>query len=144
VARYFGTRGARQAAPGTDLTGAAREAFVTMPLLFSYGSLLRDDVQLATFGRLLLGHRDELPGFEPSQVSIDDPQVAAKVGATHHANVTFNGRTDSSVSGMAFEITDAELAVADRYEEIAAFKRISAILASGRKAWVYVDGRTAP
>jgi gamma-glutamylcyclotransferase (GGCT)/AIG2-like uncharacterized protein YtfP len=63
---------------------------------------------------------------------------------THHANVTFNGRSDSRVGGTVFEITDAELAAADDYEQLAAYKRISATLASGQQAWLYVDARTAP
>lgn len=49
----------------------------------------------------------------------------------------------SRVSGMAFEITDAELAAADRYEQLAAYKRITATLASGKQTWVYVDARDA-
>lgn len=114
-----------------------------MPLIFSYGTLQQDDVQLATFGRLLHGQRDDLLGCEPSLVKIEDPEVAAASGRTHHANVTFNGRSDSRVSGMVFEIADAELAAADRYEELAAYKRIAATLASGKQAWVYVDARSA-
>lgn len=110
-----------------------------MPLIFSYGTLQQEDVQLATFRRLLHGQPDELLGCEPSLVTIEDPEVAAASGRTHHANVTFNGRSDSRVSGMVFEITDAELAAADRYEELAAYKRIAATLASGKQAWVYVD-----
>lgn len=115
-----------------------------MPLLFSYGTLQQEAVQLATFGRLLLGQKDELVGFEQSSVRIEDPQVAATSGKTHHANVTFNGRNDSRVSGVVFEITDVELAAADQYEQIAAYKRIIAMLASGKQAWVYVDARSAP
>ncbi|NUO78687.1 hypothetical protein HUU05_01300 [candidate division KSB1 bacterium] len=48
------------------------------------------------------------------------------------------------MSGTVFESTDVELAAADRYEQLAAYKRIGVMLASGRKAWVYVDARTAP
>jgi hypothetical protein len=54
-----------------------------MPLLFSYGTLQQEHVQLSTFGRLLQGQRDELVGFEPSSVTIEDPQVAAASGKTH-------------------------------------------------------------
>jgi len=115
-----------------------------MPLLFSYGTLQQEHVQLSTFGRLLRGQRDELPGFEPSLVSIEDPLVAATSGKTHHANVTFNGRHDCRVSGTVFEITDVELAAADQYERLAAYTRVAAILASGKQAWVYVDARSAP
>jgi gamma-glutamylcyclotransferase (GGCT)/AIG2-like uncharacterized protein YtfP len=115
-----------------------------MPLLFSYGTLQEDDVQLSTFGRLLRGERDELPGFEESVVPIEDPEVVAASGKTHHANVTFTGRPDSRVSGTVFEVTDAELAAADRYEQIASYTRVTVMLASVRQAWVYVDGRSAP
>jgi Gamma-glutamyl cyclotransferase, AIG2-like len=115
-----------------------------MPLLFSYGTLQQEDVQMATFGRLLQWQRDELPGFGPSLVRIEDAQVAAASGRTHHANVTFNGRRDSRVSGAVFEVTDAELAAADRYEQAAAYIRIAAVLASGKQAWLYVDARSAP
>jgi gamma-glutamylcyclotransferase (GGCT)/AIG2-like uncharacterized protein YtfP len=115
-----------------------------MPLLFSYGTLQQENVQLSTFGRLLQGQRDELVGFEQSLVRIEDPQVAATSGKTHHANVTFNGRNDSHVSGTVFEITDAELAAADQYEQLAAYKRVAAMLASGKQAWVYVDARSVP
>ena len=109
-----------------------------MPLLFSYGTLQEPQVQLSTFGRLLDGQRDELPGFEPSLVAIDDPRVAAAIGRTHHANVTGNGRPESRVSGTVFEITDAELEAADGYERTAAYARIVVTLASGKQAWVYV------
>jgi gamma-glutamylcyclotransferase (GGCT)/AIG2-like uncharacterized protein YtfP len=115
-----------------------------MPLVFSYGTLQEEPVQLSTFGRLLRGERDDLPGFERSLVPIEDPQVAAASGKTHHANATFTGRPDSRVSGTVFEITDAELAASDQYERLAAYKRIAAILASGKQAWVYVDERSVP
>jgi gamma-glutamylcyclotransferase (GGCT)/AIG2-like uncharacterized protein YtfP len=114
-----------------------------MPLLFSYVTLQQEEVQLSTFGRLLIGHRDELVGYEQSSVRIEDPQVMATSGEAYHLNVTFNGRNDSRVSGTVFEITDAELAAADQYEQGAAYTRIPAMLASGKPAWVYVDSRSA-
>ena len=104
-----------------------------MPLLFSYGTLQQKNVQLSTFGRLLQGQRDELLGFELSSVRIEDPQVIGTSGNTHHANITFNGRNDSRVSGIVFEITDAELAAADQYEQLAAYERVVAVLASGNR-----------
>jgi gamma-glutamylcyclotransferase (GGCT)/AIG2-like uncharacterized protein YtfP len=113
-----------------------------MPLLFSYGTLQQDNVQLATFGRLLHGQKDELVCFEQSLVEIEDAQVVATSGKTHHPIVKWSGRRESRVSGTVFEITDAELADADRYE-VAAYKRVAALLASGREAWVYVDARYA-
>src|SRR5258706_8178204 len=111
-----------------------------MPLLFSYGMLQRDDVQLSTFGRLLGGDADELVGFEQSLFRIDDPKFVAASGKADHAIVRFTGRSDSRVRGMVFEVTEAELASADAYEP-AGYVRISATLASGRRAWVYADAR---
>jgi gamma-glutamylcyclotransferase (GGCT)/AIG2-like uncharacterized protein YtfP len=115
----------------------------TMPLLFSYGTLQQENVQLSTFGRLLQGQEDELVGFEQTTLRVEDPQVVATSGTSSHPIVKFNGRKDSRVTGTVFEITDAELARADQYE-VVAYKRVAAILASGKQAWVYVDARFAP
>ena len=112
-----------------------------MPVLFSYGTLQQKSVQLATFDRRLAGHPDELPGFEPGVSEITDPEIRAMSGLSHHANAVFTGRSDSRVPGTRFEITDAELAAADRYERDAGYTRIEVTLASGTKAWVYVDAR---
>ena len=107
-----------------------------MPLLFSYGMLQQDAVQLSTFGRLLQGEPDELVGFERSLIRIEDPRFVATSGKADHAIVRFTGRDDGRVAGMVFEVSDAELAKADQYEP-AGYRRISATLASGRQAWVY-------
>lgn len=115
-----------------------------MPFLFSYGSLQQEDVQLSTFGRLLQGKRDELPGYEAALVKIEDPQITSTIGRSHYDNAKYNGRSESVVNGTVFEITDAELTAADKYEEIASYKRIAVTLVSGMRAWVYVDSRTAP
>ena len=109
-----------------------------MPLLFSYGTLQQENVQLSTFGRRLNGQRDELLRFEQSSVRIEDAQVVAAIGKTHHANVKFNGNEDSRVPGMVFEIADAELARVDEYEAAFSYERVAAVLASGKQAWVYV------
>ena len=105
-----------------------------MPLLFSYGTLQRDDVQRSTFGRLLTGQKDELRGFEQSPVIID--------GGTY-ATIQFNGNEESRVAGVVFEITESELARADEYEGDFYYKRIVVTLASGKEAWVYVTTSAA-
>jgi|SRR5690349_24905734 len=114
-----------------------------MPLLFSYGTLQQPDVQLSTFGRLLDGYADALVGFEQSLFEITDPAFVASSGKAHHAIVTFTGRNDDRVRGMALEVTDAELSKADAYEP-AGYVRIATVLASGRDAWVYADARSLP
>lgn len=119
-------------------TAHAREGVRPMPLLFSYGSLQEESVQMSTFGRLLSGGRDELVGFTPSLVTIQDEQVVATIGKTHHANVVFSGDHASRVAGMVFEVSESELARVDTYEIDFSYRRISTMLASGREAWVYV------
>ena len=37
----------------------------------------------------------------------------------------------------------ASLAVADHYEQLVAHRRVAAMLASGKQAWVYVEARSA-
>jgi gamma-glutamylcyclotransferase (GGCT)/AIG2-like uncharacterized protein YtfP len=114
-----------------------------MPLLFSYGTLQQEDVQRSTFGRRLEGHADALVGFAQSLVRIEDEAVVAASGKTHHPIVRHTGIAADRVAGTVFEITDAELASADRYE-VSAYVRVATTLASGCLAWVYVDARYAP
>jgi gamma-glutamylcyclotransferase (GGCT)/AIG2-like uncharacterized protein YtfP len=114
-----------------------------MPLLFSYGSLQQENVQMSTFGRLLEGQADELVGFEQSSITLDDAQVVAISGKSHHVIVRFNGRDYSRVAGTVFEITDDELLKADQYE-CSPYERVAAMLASGKQAWVYADARLQP
>jgi hypothetical protein len=112
-------------------------------LLFSYGTLQLEAVQLATFGRKLTGTPDELPGFAQSLMKIDDPEVVATSGKTHHPFATFTGRDADTIPGTVFQITAEELQNADTYE-VATYKRIAVILRSGARAWVYVDARYTP
>ena len=112
-----------------------------MPLLFSYGTLQQESVQRSTFGRRLDGHADEIVGFELSTMRVEDPAFVAASGKADHAMVKFTGRDEDRVRGMVFELTDAELASADRYEP-AGYARVPAMLASGGTAWVYADERT--
>jgi hypothetical protein len=109
-----------------------------MPLLFSYGTLQQPSVQLATFGRLLDGTPDALVGYELSLVAIDDPEVVKASGKAEHPIVRFTGAPTALVRGTVFEITQAELEQADRYE-VSAYRRVSATLQSGREASVYVE-----
>ncbi|WP_287880608.1 gamma-glutamylcyclotransferase family protein [Aquitalea sp.] len=105
--------------------------------LFSYGTLQLPQVQLATFGRLLDGVADRLPGFSLSMLKITDPQVIATSGKTHHPIIAYSGVAADGVDGMALLLTPQELEQADRYE-VADYQRQTVSLASGRQAWVYV------
>ena len=104
--------------------------------LFSYGTLQQDSVQRSSFGRLLTGHADTLPGWKREMIEITDPEVLAKSGLRFHP-IIVPGAASDEVAGMVFEITADELAGADRYE-VADYKRIAARLKSGTEAWVYV------
>jgi gamma-glutamylcyclotransferase (GGCT)/AIG2-like uncharacterized protein YtfP len=105
-------------------------------LLFSYGTLQNKDVQLANFGRELMGRPDTLPGYGRRLVPILDPTVIASTGETHYANA--EPAPGEIVTGTVFEVTEQELAAADEYEEPALYDRIAVTLGSGAQAWVYV------
>lgn len=109
-----------------------------MPLLFSYGTLQHEEVQLSTFGRKLNGEHDLLIGYEPSLVKIPDPALAERLKKTHHDNVRSTGDDWSSVQGTAFEVSEEELAKADAFEAQFNYHRVLVPLASGNEAWVYV------
>ena len=114
-----------------------------MPLLFSYGTLQQEGVQIATFGRTLTGTPDELVGYAQELIKIDDPSVTAKSGRSHHPICVHTGWGEDRVKGTVYEITDDELDQADAYE-VDAYRRVLALLGSGLKAWVYVDARRGP
>jgi gamma-glutamyl AIG2-like cyclotransferase len=105
--------------------------------LFSYGTLQQEGVQIASFGRLLNGADDALPGFKQSMIEITDPEALRKSGKKFHPIVSASDDPSDEVPGMVFEITEAELAGADAYE-VSDYKRILARLKSGVDAWVYV------
>ncbi|GAA4183099.1 gamma-glutamylcyclotransferase [Streptosporangium oxazolinicum] len=106
--------------------------------LFAYGTLRQREVQLSTFGRELDGRPDLLPGYTLATVEITDPGVVAVSGADRHPIVRATDDLSHTVEGTVFEITDAELAAADDYE-VADYRRVLVRLASGVRAWVYVD-----
>lgn len=111
-----------------------------MPLLFSYGTLQDEQVQISLFGRTLVGRKDCLLGYEQSLARVADPEFARTSGKTHHAILRPAGRDTAQVEGTAFEVTDAELQHADAYEPVG-YTRVLANLASGGEAWVYVDAQ---
>lgn len=116
-----------------------------MALLFSYGTLQEDAIQMIAFGGVLRGQPDELVGFERAPFRIEDAEFVAISGKADHIIVTFTGRSESRVSGTVFEISDRELEMADDYEP-AGYGRVVTKLASGKEAWVYVrvpDGGVA-
>ncbi len=106
-----------------------------MPRVFSYGSLQQPQVQVATFGRVLEGSLDHLAGFERINLQRGDKQLASLVRS---------GSPQSQIHGMVFEISEAELAIADAYEATDAYSRIPVVLGSDMQAWVYIDAAGSP
>ena len=100
-----------------------------MPLLFSYGTLQQESVQISVFGRRVSSNRDELVGFAREMVVIEGAE---------EATVRYTGIGTDRVTGVVLEVADAELARADDYELPYGYARISTVLASGTTAWVYV------
>ncbi len=114
-----------------------------MPPLFSYGMLQDEQVQLSLFGRRLEGQRDYLPGYEKALARVVDPEFARTRGRAHHAILGPAREDAAQVAGTAFAVTDSELELADRFEPVE-YRRVRARLASGRRAWVYVDAEHRP
>jgi len=106
-------------------------------LLFSYGTLQLDSVQMSSFGRLLEGREDTMPGWRKDWLEITDPAVLAASGQRFHPVVRRTDEASDAVEGKVFAITAEELAAADRYE-VADYRRIEVTLGSGLRAWVYV------
>ncbi|HEX7731818.1 MAG TPA: gamma-glutamylcyclotransferase family protein [Rhodanobacter sp.] len=106
-------------------------------LLFSYGTLQDEAVQLATFGRRLAGMPDLLRGYRLDMLTIRDAGVVATSGAARHPIASHTGGADHAVPGTVFRLTPQELAQADAYE-VDDYRRTAVTLASGLRAWMYV------
>jgi Gamma-glutamyl cyclotransferase, AIG2-like len=105
--------------------------------LFSYGTLQLREVQLANYGRELIGEPDSLAGHRLEPLVIGDPRVVEISGKAVHLIARATSQPGDRVDGTLFLLTDAELAATDAYETDA-YARVEVTLASGRNAWVYV------
>ena len=105
--------------------------------LFSYGTLQHPDVQLDTFGRLVESEDDALPGYTVDYAEIEDTRVVDLSGLSVHPIVRETGNPLDKVVGKVLVVTEDELDASDEYE-VALYRRIAVVLASGRSAWVYV------
>jgi len=106
--------------------------------LFSYGTLRQPEVQMETYGRLVEAEEDVLPGHVLTEITIDDPHVVELSGKSVHTIARPTGNLADRIPGIVLFLTDAELKATDDYEA-AAYARTKVMLASGRKAFVYVD-----
>jgi gamma-glutamylcyclotransferase (GGCT)/AIG2-like uncharacterized protein YtfP len=107
-----------------------------MQLLFSYGTLQQSNVQLANFGRKLVGYKDILPLYKIDQLRITDPRVLKESGKEFHPILQYTGMPSDEVTGTVFELTEDEISAADDYE-VDDYQRVKATLKSGRSCWIY-------
>jgi hypothetical protein len=108
----------------------------TVHLLFSYGTLQLEKVQLENYGRLLTGEPDKLRGYKIEKLQITDSTVLSKSQLKYHP-IALRSDENDFIEGMRFEITNTELIETDKYE-VSQYHRILETLESGKKAWVYV------
>jgi gamma-glutamylcyclotransferase (GGCT)/AIG2-like uncharacterized protein YtfP len=106
-------------------------------LLFSYGTLQLEIVQLENYGRILTGMPDRLKGYRIEKIQITDSTVLAKSQIEHHPIAVKSTSNDDFIEGMIFQITNTELAETDNYE-VSEYRRILETFESGKKAWIYV------
>jgi hypothetical protein len=106
--------------------------------LFSYGTLQRRDVQMATYGRPLEGEADALIGYRLEVLPDRDPDAVRISGTKTHMVVRRTGDPADRVPGIVFLLTGEELAATDKYEG-SDYGRAELTLESGRRALVYVD-----
>lgn len=106
-------------------------------LLFTYGTLQYAEVQLDTFGRLIAGEPDVLPGYTVDYAEIEDERVVDLSGASVHPVLRETGNAVDKVLGRVLHLTADEIDAADEYE-VSLYRRIRVTLGSGRTAWVYV------
>jgi len=104
--------------------------------LFSYGTLQKDKIQLALFGRILQGWNDMLRGYKRISIEIKDNAFLAKGEENLQQTLIISQDNNDGVKGTVFEITEKELLQADQYEPNN-YKRTKVILQSGKEAWIY-------
>ncbi len=106
-------------------------------LLFTYGTLQYAEVQLDTFGRIVAGEADTLPGYTIDYAEIADQRVVDVSGQSVHPVIRHTGNDVDKVVGKVLHVTAEEMEAADEYE-VSLYRREQVTLGSGRSAWVYV------
>jgi len=95
--------------------------------IFTYGTLQHESIQLANFNRKLDGFKDVLPGYRISEIKI----------ANEYTNIERSENSSDVVTGICYLLTPNELLAADTYEG-QGYQREKVLLASGKKAWIYL------
>ncbi|MFE0042508.1 GDSL-type esterase/lipase family protein [Streptomyces albireticuli] len=106
--------------------------------LFSFGTLLDEQVQTALFGRPVPSTPASLAGYATRPQPITDPAVITASGLDVH--LTLERRIGAEVKGAVLHLTDQDLAAADAYE-VDDYARRRVLLSSGESAWAYLDAK---
>jgi gamma-glutamylcyclotransferase (GGCT)/AIG2-like uncharacterized protein YtfP len=105
-------------------------------LLFSYGILQEERVQLKLYNRIVIMTADRLIGFEKRKIEITDTDFLSR-GENKYQTILIKNPGASPVNGMVLELTEKELALTDAFEPVN-YKRVNIVLESGKKAWLYM------
>ncbi len=97
-------------------------------LLFTYGTLQDEQIQLSLFSRKLKDTKDALANYKLSDKKVTDS----------YPTIRYTGNSIDILEGKVYVLTHKELMLADSYEGIA-YRRIEVVLMSGKKTWVYVE-----
>lgn len=107
-----------------------------MELLFSYGTLQQEIVQVATFGRHRSGQPALIGGYRSDWLWITDPAMIAVSGSDRHPPVRPGDDPAGFVSGTVFAITAEEPVKADG-DAVSDCSRVRASLVEGGEACVH-------
>ena len=105
-------------------------------LLFSFGTLLLDQVQQQILGGPVASSPDELLGHGITEVVIEDPAVVELSGLAVHRGLA--RQEGARVPGGVLTLTPDQLQSADAYE-VAAYTRRRVSTAVHGQVWAYVD-----
>jgi len=106
-------------------------------LLFSYGTLQLEKVQIESFGRKLIGTKEVLKGFKLEQVRITDKSVIKKSEQEFHPIAIPSNSKEDKIDGTLYKISSQELQQADDYE-VSDYKRVKVNFESEKQGWVYI------
>ncbi len=96
-----------------------------MEKLFVYGTLTAPARQRAIIGRAAASAPAALDGYHKDEI---------RLGL--HTYPIARPRAGARLEGLVLEVTEAELALFDRYETDA-YRRVRVTLADGAEAWLY-------
>ncbi|WP_347346040.1 gamma-glutamylcyclotransferase family protein [Microbacterium sp.] len=107
-------------------------------LLFSYGAMQSEEVQLDLFGHVVPLQADFLTGYTVDYAEFEDHRDSDACPRAVHPRLRRTGNPVDKAIGRVLTLTDAEIEASDEYQTPLLYRRISVTLASGRTAWVYV------